>query len=87
MDWDPEDYARHSSAQLAWANDQIARLDLAPDEAECSTFRIAWIEETIMDWDPEDYARHSGAQLAWARALIAKYRRFGEPSLPNPPSS
>jgi len=39
MDWDPEDYARHSGAQLAWANDQIARLDLAPDEAECSTFR------------------------------------------------
>ena len=34
-----------------------------------------------MDWDPEDYARHSSAQLAWARELIAKYRRFGEPSL------
>ena len=39
MDWDPEDYARHSGAQLAWARELIARLDLAPDEAECSTFR------------------------------------------------
>jgi trans-aconitate 2-methyltransferase len=33
MDWDPEDYARHSGAQLAWARELIARLDLAPDEA------------------------------------------------------
>jgi len=39
MDWHPEDYARHSSAQLAWTRELIARLDLAPDEAECSTFR------------------------------------------------
>ena len=33
MDWDPEDYARHSGAQLAWARELVARLDLAPDQA------------------------------------------------------
>jgi trans-aconitate methyltransferase len=33
MDWNPEDYARHSGAQLAWAQELIARLSLRGDEA------------------------------------------------------
>jgi trans-aconitate 2-methyltransferase len=33
MEWNPEDYARNSSAQLGWANELIARLHLAGDEA------------------------------------------------------
>jgi trans-aconitate 2-methyltransferase len=31
--WDPEDYARNSSAQLGWARDLIVRLRLRGDEA------------------------------------------------------
>src|ERR1043166_5653513 len=31
--WDPEDYAKHSSAQLAWARELIARLKLRGDES------------------------------------------------------
>jgi trans-aconitate 2-methyltransferase len=31
--WNPEDYAKHSAAQLAWARELIARLDLRGDES------------------------------------------------------
>src|SRR6266536_627768 len=31
--WNPEDYAKHSSAQLAWARELIARLKLRGDES------------------------------------------------------
>src|SRR5438128_10635114 len=30
--WNPEEYAKHSSAQLAWARELIARLKLGGDE-------------------------------------------------------
>jgi trans-aconitate 2-methyltransferase len=33
MDWDPEDYAKHSGAQLVWAQELIARLSLGGAEA------------------------------------------------------
>ncbi|MDD5093251.1 MAG: methyltransferase domain-containing protein [Dehalococcoidia bacterium] len=33
MDWNPEDYARNSGAQLAWAREFISRLNLAGNEA------------------------------------------------------
>ncbi len=33
MDWNPEDYVRNSSAQVGWARELIARLDLHGDEA------------------------------------------------------
>jgi trans-aconitate 2-methyltransferase len=33
MHWDPEDYAKNSNAQLAWARELIARLKLAGGEA------------------------------------------------------
>jgi trans-aconitate 2-methyltransferase len=32
MEWNPDDYARNSSAQLAWANELIARLRLSGSE-------------------------------------------------------
>ena len=32
VEWDPADYTANSSAQLAWAREQIARLDLHGDE-------------------------------------------------------
>jgi trans-aconitate methyltransferase len=32
VEWDPADYAANSSPQLAWAREQIARLDLQGDE-------------------------------------------------------
>jgi trans-aconitate methyltransferase len=31
--WNPEEYAKHSSAQLAWARELIARLELRGDES------------------------------------------------------
>src|SRR5712691_4469272 len=31
--WNPEDYAKHSAAQLAWARELIARLKLRGDES------------------------------------------------------
>jgi trans-aconitate 2-methyltransferase len=33
MQWDPEDYAAHSSAQLVWAQELLAKLDLSGGEA------------------------------------------------------
>lgn len=33
LEWNPEDYARNSAAQLGWARELIARLGLAGDEA------------------------------------------------------
>src|SRR6266404_2134777 len=30
--WNPEDYAKHSAAQLTWARELIAQLDLGGDE-------------------------------------------------------
>src|SRR5689334_19838215 len=33
MEWDPEDYAKNSAAQLGWARELIARLQLRGDEA------------------------------------------------------
>ncbi|MHB1355107.1 MAG: class I SAM-dependent methyltransferase [Anaerolineae bacterium] len=33
MQWDPDDYAAHSSAQLVWAQELLSRLDLVGDEA------------------------------------------------------
>jgi len=33
MEWNPDDYARNSAAQLAWATELIARLELSGDQA------------------------------------------------------
>ena len=56
--WNPEDYAKNSSAQLGWAKELIARLALRGDEALLDVGCGRW----------QDHRRVCQERAVWVRA-------------------
>ena len=82
MEWDPEDYANNSQAQLAWARELIARLDLAGDEAVLDVgCGNGGVTSELARALPEGFVLGIDSSAAFVKFASGHYRSDGYPNL------